>query len=59
MGKLDATCTPAARIARQCSERIIVREPRSSAIARQFTPRAAVRFKASTTFLPLWSGSQI
>ena len=31
---------------RQCPERIMVREPRSSAIARQATPRAAARFKA-------------
>jgi hypothetical protein len=33
----------------QCSERIIMREPRSSAMARQVTPRAAARISASTT----------
>ena len=49
MGRPAATRTPAARIACQCSERMIVREPRSSAMARQVTPRAAARFKASTT----------
>ena len=49
MGRPAATRTPAARISCQCSERIIVREPRSSAMARQVTPRAAARFKASTT----------
>jgi hypothetical protein len=59
MGRPEATRTPAARIACQCSERMIMREPRSSAMARQVTPRAAARFKASTTLLPLLSGSQM
>jgi len=41
------------------AERTMAREPRSSAIARQVTPRAAARFSASTTRRPLPSASQM
>jgi hypothetical protein len=59
IGSARASCTPAAPISAQCGERIISREPRSSAIARHATPRAAARFSASRTFMPLVSGSQM
>jgi hypothetical protein len=57
--QVAAVRTPAARIACQCLERMIVREPRSSAIARQITLRPAARSRASTTLRPLWSGNQM
>ena len=37
----------------------MAREPRLSAMALQVTPRAAARFKASATFLPLWRDNQM
>ncbi len=59
MGSARASRTPAWRIAFQCGERIIRVEPRSSAMARQITPRVAARISAATTLQPLLSGSQM
>jgi hypothetical protein len=50
---------PASAIRFQCIERISRREPKSSAMARQVTPRAAARSSAATICRPLLSGSQM
>ena len=49
----------ASRMARQCSEVIMRRDPNPSASARHVTLRAAARFSASTILSPLLSGNQM
>ena len=53
------TLIPASRIAGQCGDRTSARDPRSSTITRQVTPRAAALFSASITLQPLLSASQM
>ena len=54
-----ATFIPASRIACQCGERTSPRDPTSSTITRQVTPRAAALFSASMTLRPLLSASHM